>query len=88
MRSPLVDWLYSYALDTRLDSHFTDGEEEYLSCLTFGEQRLERLRAMLDGPARQELDDYVREWGIVESYHRESLFSAGLAIGLELSRLG
>lgn len=88
MLSPLAGHLYAYALDQHLDGHFTDGEEEYLSCLTFGEQRLERLRAMLDEPARQELEDYVREWSIVESYHRESLFSAGLSIGLELSRLG
>ena len=88
MLSPLAGWLYSYALNNCLDGHFTDGEEEYLSCLTDGEARLERLRTMLDDTARKELDDYVREWSIVESYHRESLFSAGLAIGLELSRLG
>ena len=88
MLAPLAGCLYAYALNNRLDGHFTDGEEEYLSCLTFGENRLKRLRSMLDEPARQELDDYVREWSIVESYHRQSLFSAGLSIGLELSRLG
>ena len=88
MLSPLAGWLYSYALNNRLDGHFTDGEEEYLSCLVNGEARLERLRAMLDETVRKELDDYVRDWSIVESYHRESLFSAGLAMGMELSRVG
>lgn len=87
MLSPLAGCLYAYALNNRLDGHFTDGEEEYLSCLTSGENRLKRLRSMLNEPARQELDNDVQEWSIVESYQRESLFSAGLSIGLELSRL-
>ena len=88
MRSPLVDWLYSYALNNRLGGQYTDGEEEYISCLYSSERRLERLAAMLDGNAQRELEDYLREQGIVDSYHRESLFFAGLSIGLELSRLG
>ena len=88
MQSPLVDWLYSYALNNRLDGHFTDGEEEYLSCLRYSELHLERLTALLDEHARAELDDYVRERDIVDSYHREALFFAGLSIGLQLSRLG
>ena len=88
MRSPLVDWLYAYALDNRLDGHFTDGEEEYLSCLHYSELHLERLTALLDDAARRELEAYTQEQDIVDSYHREALFFAGLSIGLELSRLG
>lgn len=88
MRLPLVDWLYAYALDNHLDGHFTDGEEEYLSCLHYSEERLQHLESMLDGAARQELEDYLREQGIVDSYHRESLFYAGLSMGLALARLG
>ena len=88
MQSPLVDWLYSYALNNRLDGHFTDGEEEYLSCLRCSELHLERLTAMLDEPARKELEAYTQEQSIVDSYHREALFFAGLSIGLQLSRLG
>lgn len=88
MKSPLIDWLYSYALDNRLDGHFTDGEDEYLSCLRYSEERLQRLKVMLGEAERQELEDYLREQGIVDSYHRESLFYAGLSIGLALARLG
>ena len=88
MRSPLVDWLYAYALDNRLDGHFTDGEEEYLSCLHHSELHLERLTSLLDDAARRELEAYTQEQDIVDSYHREALFFAGLSIGLELSRLG
>ncbi len=88
MLSPLAGWLYSYALNNRLDGHFTDGEEEYLSCLYRCDRDLERLAALLDAPARQVLDDYIRGRDTLESYHREALFSAGLAMGLELSRLG
>ena len=88
MFSPLARCLYDYALNNRLDGHFTDGEEEYLSCLIHSDKHLDRLTAMLDESARTELEDYVRERGIVESYHREALFSAGLSMGLALSRLG
>lgn len=88
MKSPLIDWLYSYALDNRLDGHFTDGEDEYLSCLRHSERQLQHLEDTLGEAQRQELEDYLREQGIVDSYHRESLFYAGLSIGLALARLG
>ena len=88
MKSPLIDWLYSYALETRLDGHFTDGEEEYLSCLHYSELHLNQLTALLGEAARKELEDYTREQDIVDSYQRQATFYAGLSIGLALSRLG
>lgn len=88
MKSPLIDWLYAYALDNRLDGHFTDGEEEYLSCLRQSERKLQHLEDTLGEAERQELEDYLHEQGIVDCYHRESLFYAGLSIGLALARLG
>lgn len=88
MLSPLAGQLYAYAMDKRLDGHFTDGEDEYVSCLYNSGEQLKRLTAMLDEATRRELDNYIRERDIVESYNREALFSAGLSIGLELSRLG
>ena len=88
MKSPLIDWLYSYAQENRLDGHFTDGEEAYLSCLHYSELHLNRLTALLDEAARKELEDYTREQDIVDSYQRQATFCAGLTIGLELSRLG
>lgn len=77
MRSPLVDWLYSYALNNRLDGYYTDGEEEYLSCLHYTDEHLNHLNEILDETIQKELDKYVRTRDIVESYHREALFSPG-----------
>ena len=88
MKSPLVDWLYSYALETRLDGHFTDGEEEYMSCQYYSELHLNRLTTMLEGDAGKALEAYTQEQDTVEYYNRKALFFAGLSIGLELSRLG
>lgn len=88
MKSPLVDWLYTYAQENRLDGRFTDGEEEYLSCLHYSELHLNRLTAMLEGDAGRELEAYTRERDTVEYHNRKALFFAGLSIGLELSRLG
>ncbi len=88
MLSPLVDQLYAYALDKRLDGQFTDGEDEYLSCSLSADSSLDRLNKLLDETARKELAEYVRARDMVESYHRKALFSAGLSMGLALSRLG
>jgi len=87
MLSPLAGWLYAYAMDKRMDGRFTDGEDGYLSCSLSADKCLDRLNELLDEAAREGLDEYVRTRDMVESYRREAIFSAGLSIGLELSRL-
>lgn len=81
--------LYQYI--TQDDAHLRylspADREEYQVNQDGSDAALGRLQAALEGPSKKLLDIFLDEKGIADSIEAEALFTAGLALGLQLLRL-
>lgn len=80
--------LYNIALERDMETRFISDMSAYRDSKRMGDRAYERLLPLLDAAAQKELDIFLDERHTCESLERESLFAAGLSIGLALSRLG
>ncbi len=80
--------LYAFALERDMETRFITSIAEYRDSKRVSDQAYERLLPLLDAAAERELERYWNERLIYEGMERESIFAAGLSIGLALSRLG
>lgn len=85
MNTPL-ETLYVYACENRI----TYSHEDRLKCshsADLSEQAKKELMEMLPSEGQRRFQDYIREEQLLQTLELESMFRAGLSIGLELSRL-
>lgn len=84
----LISALYSFAMDRDMETRFIPDLSAYRDSRRMSAQAGERLLPLLDAAAKKELDHFWDERLIYEAMERESIFAAGLSVGLALSRLG
>ena len=87
MLSLLVDLLYSFALDHYAETRFITQTDEYRSYKFYSNRTYDKLTSLLSPEEIKLLDDFYEQRLLYECMERRSLFSAGLSIGLALSRL-
>lgn len=88
MVKDLIHALYSFAMDRDMEPRFIPDLLAYRESKRMSERAGERLLSLLDANAKKELDRFWDERLICEGMERESIFAAGLSMGLALSRLG
>lgn len=86
MMTPLMETLYRYLVETRLDAFLLQYPEypDYLRCA--GEKE-GQLRARLEPGEARLLDDLLGELRLGHATEREAVFQAALALSRELGEL-
>lgn len=84
----LLHALYHFAMARDMETRFIPDLSAYRDSRRMSAQAGERLLPLLDAAAKKELDHFWDERLIYEAMERESIFAAGLSMGLALSRLG
>lgn len=88
MVNDLISTLYSFAMGRDMGTRYIPDLPAYQDSKRVSEQAGERLLPLLDAAAKKELDLFWDERLTCEGMERESIFAAGLSVGLSLSRLG
>ncbi len=85
----LIFALYRHMVEKKLYLQYLSpsDRDEYQANLDGSSAALQRLRASLEGLSKKELDIFLDENLIVDSMEAEAIFTAGLAVGLQLLRL-
>ncbi len=84
----LILALYNFAAERDMETRFITDVAEYRSGKNMSDRAYDKLLPMLDKAAEEQLDLFLDERLGYENLERESIFTAGLSIGLALSRLG
>lgn len=79
--------LYQHMMKNDIHLQYMGDLEEYESNAAYSEAACKRLQAMLDAPAKKELDMFLDMKIVADSIELEAVFTAGLAMGLQLLRL-
>ncbi len=79
--------LYQHMMKNDIHLQYMGDLEEYESNAAYSEAACKRLQAMLDVPAKKELERFLDMKSVAESMELEAAFTAGLAMGLRLLRL-
>jgi len=86
----LIFALYRHMVETDLYLQYLSPSDrkEYQDNLDSSSAALQRLQASLEGQSKKDLEIFLNETLTVNSIEAEALFTAGLAVGLQLLRLG
>lgn len=82
----LLQILYNYARNHRMLLTL-EQETQYMDSSVVSEKEYRKLQQLLSEESRAHLENYNGERVLQHSIELESIFRAGLSIGLELSRL-
>lgn len=79
--------LLRHAMDDDVYLQYMDDPGEYRASRKAEAALCDRLRALLDEPAKRLLDDFLSKKVLADAAEEEAAFTTGLAFGLQLLRL-